>query len=297
MKRSIVTFLVFAGLVTSVLAQDRFFSVVISRGSNMLVRGVAHEKILMGTVVRESDQVSVDQNGYVALLHPSGGFVELQQAGRYDYRVLESRMQSRKSSVLAKYCNFLIEKIYPVQNDVQHLNVTGAVERGEEQVIRLHLPNASDLYGARAHFSWDRSKSTERYEVTVKNMFDEVIAVREVRTPHLELDFAENVFSGETLFIINVRDVDNPRIRSRDYGIKRLSGMEAEAVRRDLEPVLQTVIEGTALGDLLIASFFEERRLLIDASTCYKKAIDISAFPKNYEQLYAMYLRRNRLNQ
>lgn len=278
-------------------ALGQSFSVLISRGANRYDGCKGDATVVMGSAIEKGDRVRMVHNGYLALLHSSGAIVELKKPGFYAYNSMVELMGKTDNNVVMRYGRYLLEKIRPAQDESELLNVTGAVERGRERLIRMHLPNASDVYGTQVLVRWEPKKSVSKYLITVKNMFDEVVFTEVVATPLFQLDFTDPTFGDESLFILNVRDANNPATRSRDYGLKRLLGDEALAVHRELSHVLEAVEEDTAIGNVLVASFFEERRLLLDASTYYEKAIETASAIESYTQLYGMYLRRNRLNE
>ncbi len=276
-------------------AQDQYFSVLLNKGGNRINKGGSWRSLVMGDLVNAQDRVVVENNGYVALLHISGGSMELSTPGTYSYQQLEKILAAGQNSLLAKYGKYLVSRLSSEDGKGQSLNVTGAVERGRPGVIHIHLPNATDVYGEQVVVAWDDDKTTRTYLLTVKNMFDEVIMEREVNRPYVTLNFNEPVLEGQTLMILNVRDKNDRNYRSRDYGLKRLTGAETTNIRQDLDAIKTVASDDTAINNLLIASFFEENKLLVDAATYYHRAINLAPGLDDYKNLYGLYLRRNGL--
>lgn len=252
---------------------------------------------MVGANIHAKDVVNVERGGYLALLHASGSNVEVTKGGTYNIDQLVGMVAARQSSLLDKYGMFLMDKLNPEDNSTENLNVTGAVERGNEALINVHMPRTMDVYGDRAVITWEHSNETNVYLVTIKNMYDEVIDEKETSKPSIELNFNEPTLKDQTLIIINVRDRDNRHYRSRDYGIKKLTGNDASRINHELAAIRALANDRDPINKLLIASFFEEHELLIDASTCYNDAIALEPRLDDYKNLYDLFLRRNAILQ
>jgi len=296
MKKLFLISLISCFIFSNLHAQDGVFSVILNKGENTYGTGATFNPVLLGTSLSENDVLKVADGGYVALVHEAtGASLELKSASDYSVKDMEQMISDQSSTVLAKYGKFLMDKLNPEDEGNQNLNVTGAVERGEEGLIKIYWPSVMDVYGNEAIVTWQQTDDIEDYIVTVKNMFDDVIEEKSVTGTSFKMTLDKGKLKDEKLMIINVRAKDNEGVYSRDYGIKRLSPEMKETIGKEFENLMMVAKEENALNKLLLASFFEENQLLVDAITYYNQALAISPDPDGFTKLYDNFLQRNGL--
>jgi len=296
MKKSLLILIVNCIVVSSVLAQQAVFSVLLNKGQNSYGIEENYHPVLLGSALGTNDLVNVEDGGYVALVHEStGASLELTKKGNYSVVEMEQKVLDQPSTVLAKYAKFLIKKFQPDENGRQNLNVTGAVERGEIGIIDVELPNVNDLYGDQVIISWNQTDDIQDYLITVKDKLDEAIIETPVRGTLYKLDLDRAELKGEKMIIINVKATYNNELRSPDYGLKRLDKQESKSISNEFASLKTVAGADNVVDKLLIASFFEENKLLADAITFYKEAQSISPDPDGLNILYNNFLVRNGL--
>ena len=296
MKKLILVSLISCFIFSSTIAQDGVFSVILNKGENTYGAGTTTNPVLLGTSLSENDVLKVADGGYVALEHEAtGSSLELTTDGDHSVKKMEQMISDQSSTVLAKYGKFLMKKLNPEDDGNQNLNVTGAVERGEEGLIKIYWPSVMDVYGDEAIVTWQQTDDIKDYIVTIKNMFDEVIDEKSVKGTSFKMVLDKGKLKDEKLMIINVRAKGNEGVQSRDYGIKRLSPEVKETIGKEFENLKMVVNTENALNKLLFASFFEENQLLVDAITYYNQALAISPDPDGFAKLYDNFLQRNGL--
>jgi hypothetical protein len=128
-------------------------------------------------------------------------------------------------------------------------------------------------------------------------MFDEVIKSVEISDSQFVLNFTDPILAQEKLVIVSVKAKGEQGIQSGNYGIKPLSNEEATFIKKELDNLKREISEKeSALDKLLLASFYEQNNLLVDALTNYEYAIshnpDVEAFKTAYER----FLLRNGLS-
>ena len=82
------------------------------------------------------------------------------------------------------------------------------------------------------------------------------------------------------------------------YQVKdlRLPGDKSEIVKENLEQLLSEVGGETALNKYILAGFYEENRLLLDALFYYEEAINLAPEVDSFKEAYEEFLFRNGLN-
>jgi hypothetical protein len=302
----ILTALSFAVLIASPLnAQDYVFKVLANKGGNT-VKVADHimdwEPIRTGATLNSDDELRISENSYVGLVHASGKTVELKSEGNYYVRDLAAKLGNTKSSVASKYANFVINKMTTDENqDInknhrEYLTVTGAVERSVlDAPISLKMPSSVEVLNEEALIRWDAVKDAKGYVFTVRNMYDEVIFTKELAKPQILLALGKAPVATEELVIVNVRVKGNEEIYSGNYGIKRLTGVDADPILKELDQLSVSLKEETSLNKLILATFFEENNLLIDALMNYEKAVQLSPEVEQFKIAYELFTKRNGL--
>ena len=279
------------------IAQDGVFTIILNKGSNSISNDKMSKSITVGATVNQDQSLKVAEDGYIALLHnETGSGLELNQAGEYKISDLQAVVANKENSLLSKYGKFLMTSLMNQADKNQNLNVTGAVERGAETIIPVFLPKITDVYGSELLVTWKSMDNINDYIITVRNKMDQTIFQKTVTGSRFVLQLDGNAFAQESMFILNVQAKNQDVFASRDFGIRRVEGTYRETIKQQYSNLLQTAdTENTTLGQLLIASFFEEHQLTADALSYYESAVKTSPDPIGFAVLYDSFLARNGL--
>lgn len=282
------------GTVT-VSAQDYAFKVLANRGNNEVKSGASWLPLKTGATLKSGDEVKLGDNAYIGLVHSSGKPVEVKVAGVHKVSELEEKVPDG-SSVLHKYTDFILSSN---SSEAQNrLSATGAVHRD----INLAGPAAIDLllpedeytgiFNKNAVISWEANQEGP-YIVTVKNMFEDVLEQAETSEHSYTIDLSSPKYVQENAILIEVSAKANPKQVSKRHMIKRLSPAEMEKIAAALEEIKPQIEGETALNKMVLAGFYENQHLLIDAIYAYQQALKIE--PEAYQELYQDFLTRNKL--
>lgn len=285
--------------------QDYVFKVLANKGGNT-VKIADHSKdwepIKTGTTLNSNDELRISENAYIGLVHASGKTVELKNQGNYYVRDLAAKLGNSRSSVASKYANFVINKMTSDEeedinkNHREYLTVTGAVERSVlDAPIALRMPSSVEVLNKEALIRWDAVDGAKEYVFTVKNMYDDVILTKEIREPQIMLDLSKAPVSSEELIIVSVKVKGNDKMYSGNYGIKRLTGVDADPILKELEQLSMSLKEESSLNKLILATFYEENNLLIDALMNYEEAVQLSPDVEQFSIAYDLFAKRNGL--
>ena len=69
---------------------------------------------------------------------------------------------------------------------------------------------------------------------------------------------------------------ENETINSGDYGMKKISDSDAKEFADELTELQSALTEESSLNRVILAEFFEQNNLLVDALTNYMIAIQLS---------------------
>jgi len=296
MKKLLLILTISSFAAIDLMAQQPVFSVLLNKGQNTYGIKNNYQSVLVGTSLNENDFIQVEERGYVALVHEiTGASLELTKSGTFSAKELEDEISQQPNTVLAKYGKYLMKKLNPDEQGNQNLNVTGAVERGEAGLIEVALPKVNDLFGDQVNVSWKQIDDVQDYFVTIKDKLDDVIITQAVSGNRYILDLNNAKLQDEKIIIINITARDKAEIRSPDFGIKRLDLNERKSVGNEFKSLKMVANADNVVDKLLIASFFEENHLILDALTYYNEALAITPDPDGFNILYNNFLARNGL--
>jgi hypothetical protein len=284
-------------LAAPVYSQQYTFRVLVNKGSNEYkTEGATWQTLKTGTSLNSSDELKLADNAYVGLVHADGKPIELKKAGSYKVSDLTSLVDGG-ATVLQKYVDFVLSSNSP-EAKKNRLSATGAVHRAVESTgIRLTLPpnQNSGIFNSVAVINWDGTKVKGPYVITFRNMFDDVLHRVETPETSITLDLEDKRLATENAILIEVSAKDDPQLISEQHLIKKLAPAQHDAVKMQLNAILSEMREETALSKLILAGFYEEHELLIDAIASYEGAIKLAPDVPEFKDAYDEFLLRNAL--
>ncbi|SHG88978.1 hypothetical protein SAMN04488109_2345 [Chryseolinea serpens] len=287
--------LLFALVASFASAQDYAFKVLATKGANEVKSGTDWVPLKTGASLRANDELKISENAYVGLVHSKGTPLELKKAGNYPVKKLEDEIKP-STGVLNKYTDFILSS-NSAENKKDRLSATGAVDRGENYAIKLLLPENqySGIFNNTAIITWDGSKASGPYVVTLKNMFDDELVKFDTPETSFKIDLNDPHYAKENAILVEVYSKADPKQISKQHLIKRLAPAEQATVKKKLEADMSSATEQTALNKYLMAGFYEENKLLIDALSAYKEAIQLAPDVPTYQDGLDEFLLRNNM--
>lgn len=296
MKNSKLTLVLgFVLMISYAYGQDYAFRVLASKGSNEVKSGDTWEPIKTGANLQSTDELKVGENAYLGLVHAKGKPIEIKKAGPYKVADLAASIGAG-TSVLNKYTDFILSS-NSAEAKKNRLSATGAVHRGLED-IKVYLPENqnSGVFKNTAVINWGADKTgAAPYLVTLKNMFDDELMKIETSETSVSVNLDDPKLSNESAILVEVKSKADPKIKSEQHLIKRLSAAEKERVTKAFAEIQSDVTEETALNEFIKAGFYEENKLFIDAISSYEQAIKLAPDVQTYKDAYEEFLLRNKL--
>lgn len=282
----VVIMLVILGQVN---AQDYAFKVLVNKGKNELKSGGSWQQLKVGSSLKSTDELKVSENSYLGLVHITGKPLELKQAGNYKVKDIESRV-SGGASVLNKYTDFILSANTGPRNN---LTATGAVDRGVDNIkVYLPRPEQAVVYGNTVTITWENDPSLKPYEVVFKSMFGDELSTTETNSNSAVINLNDKDFENEDNIIVIVYSKSNRAKASDEYTLKKLSKADKERIRNLYSEIAAQTAEQTAFNKFLIAGFYEENNLLIDAMPYFQEAIKLAPDVQYYKDTYEDFLLR-----
>jgi hypothetical protein len=274
--------------------QDYAFKVLANKGLNEFKSAEGWQPLKTGASLKSTDELKISDNSYLGLVHISGKPLEVKVAGSYKVADLANKV-GPSTSVMNKYTDFILSST--AEEKKNRLSATGAVHRGDADIkpIQLLLPDAqhSGVLNNTAFVSWEGSTVNGPYLVVVKDRLDEEVFRFETPEQSLFLDLSTPKFVKHTAVMVVVKSLSNPHESSKEYMIKRLTSVEAENIKKEVEKMGPEITEESALNKWILGQFYEENKLYIDALTALQQAHLLAPDVPEYETAYQEFLQRH----
>jgi len=271
-------------------SQDYAFKVLVNKGRNELKSGNNWQQLKVGLSLKSADELKISENSYLGLVHVSGKALELKESGSYKVGDLAAKVNGG-SNVLNKYTDFILSSATAPKN---RLAATGAVDRGEDN-IQVYLPTSelAGIYNDNIIIQWDSKAAPAPYLVVFRTMFEDDLDKLETSENNVAVNLSGKNFANEDNILVEVSSVSNKNKISKRYTLKKLSKNDKARIKGELEKIASTTAEPTALNKLLIAAFYEQNNLLIDAGTAYAEAVQLAPDVPQYKEDYEAFLLRH----
>jgi hypothetical protein len=269
---------------------DYTFKVLVNKGKNEVKAGNSWQLLKTGSVLKSGDEVKLSDNAYLGLIHSSGKPLEVKQPGTHKVDDLVKNMKVN-TSVLNKYTDFMLSSNEEKRNK---LSATGAVHRGAH-TVKVYLPKseAAFVYGNKITLHWEKEEDGP-YMVNLKSVFGEDLSITETNDSTMVIDLGDPKYLNEDNIIVEVYPKGQPEKKPDPaYILKKLSSADKERIKVLLKEIPAEAMENNALSKSLLAIFYEENKLLIDASGAYQDAIklapDVQQFRDDYNSFLVRY--------
>ncbi len=294
MKKGKISLVVgFMAISSFTFGQDYAFKVLANKGPNEVKSGDTWQSIKTGASLKSTDELKISENGYLGLVSATGKPVEIKEAGSKKVSDILAQMKTG-TSVLNKYTDFILSS-NSAESKKNRLSATGAVHRGLEDIkVFLPLNQYSSIYNKTAIINWE-AKGGGPYVVTLKNMWEDELMKAETPETSMEINLSDPKFANEAAILVEVKSKVDANSKSEQHLIKKLAPEEQEKIKKGLAEINGDVKEETALNELILAGFYEENKLFIDAITAYEKAIKLAPDVPSYKEAYEEFLLRNKM--
>ncbi|MCU0450988.1 MAG: hypothetical protein MUC97_14310 [Bernardetiaceae bacterium] len=288
-------------LATTGLAQGNF-QVLALKGSVQL----DGQGLRVGTRLAPTQQLVVGQGAYLSLAHKSGKAMEI-PAGTYQVQDLEQRL-GRATGTTNQYARFVLNELTNpgaspevARQRAKHMKKTGAVVRalGGSGVV-YDFPLSSPVYGRWVALRWHTSQERlyPQYKVIISDLSEAVLHTQVVQLPQLmvDLEHPQLAKAQQLIFKVLPLNAQGEAIGSAEAvdgcAVQRVDPRAAARIRADLADLQDEEAATTALGQVMQASYFEEKGFYADAVYAYEKALELSGGAEQYQLLYQAFMAR-----
>jgi hypothetical protein len=281
-------------------SQSAFKVLTNSRGDNSYkTSSTDWSPLKTGTQLNSGDELKTTGDCYVVLLSAGGKLLELKEPKEYKVDDLIAQVPGGgEAGVVSKYADFVMSKMSSdskEENRKKYSSVTGATQRGFSQ-IKFFMASSSNVYNTEAIVRWKSQDGATAYEVSLMDWFGEPIMVAETTESFYRIDFTDERLKDMEMVIVNVNVKGDEESSSGDYAIQRVNSEDAKEYSVELETLKSSLDDNSAISNLILAEFYEQNNLLLDALTSYEVAINESPDVEYFRDAYLEFLLRNGYN-
>lgn len=284
-------------------AQDVIFRTLASKGTCMVQRGAnpdEYSNLKTGVKLFDNDKIIITgDNSYVGLVSSDGKTVELKKGGVYSVKDVYTGLSSGDATIAQKYVEFLVNDMSKGNESTSaNMKFTGSVERSlKNDNILLFLPQETKVATREATINWYPKEKQESYTVIITDLFDEKVYSQKVTGTSTSIDFAQAGLSPEEVYKLEVRSASNADYKSGVVTLKVPSQTDLNTINEYSTDIMSQTPENSAIQNMVLAKYFDENGLYLNAIPFYKKAVAMEPDVKEYKQAYNQFLYKVGLNQ
>ncbi|MDZ4715292.1 MAG: hypothetical protein SH819_07445 [Cytophagales bacterium] len=281
--------------ITGYSQADYAFKVLANKGANEYKSGGAWQAIKTGLSLKVGDELKVSENAYLGLVSSTGKPLEIKQAKNYKVADLLAQLGTG-TSVMSKYTDFILSS-NSAEAKKNRLSATGAVHRGEASLLSVYLPSAQNSYvfNKSMYVLWEAPKSGGPYVVTLMDFYEVVIAKFETPETSLKIDLSDPKIASESAFLVQVSSKADSKTKSEGIAVKKMSADNYAKVKKAYAEISGDVNEESAFSKYIVAGFYEQHGLLIDALSSYQEAVKMAPDIDSYKEAKEEFLLRNKM--
>ena len=242
----------------------------------------------------------------MGLIHISGSTIEVKQKGEYDIAELAQKFSTDQTSFTGKYADYVVSRMTSADADSKNYNYTGAVKRdiASSKEIILWAPSESNeqavnlLQTVPVQLNWGKVEGITSYVIRITSFDDsKVFYSQRTGKNSLTLDLSKIAPTTENIpyFItVSAQGGSENAIQSKKP-FYLLDNQSSETVTFDLNRVKEKVDEESAIGNLIIASFYEENGFTMYAISSYQKAVLLEPEVTEYKEIRNIYFNNHQV--
>jgi len=288
-KITILT-MAFLSIALTINAQTHVFKVISSKGITEIKRGNKWMAVTRGTKVFEGSRLRIKEDGYIGLIHKSGKPIQLKKQGEYDVNTLASKINVRSEGFASKYGSYIASKMTGSSTSKTSAHMLGAVERKLEEDLTILVSKISKIRQTPTVIKWETEEQGP-YEVSLLNLFDEVIYKTVTSEKQVELNLSGKEIEGD-ICLLKVIPVNNPGVRIEKRKLDVISGSSASKVNTALTEIENELDLNNALDNFFYATYFEDKGLNLEALHYYEQAMKMEPQVEDYKKAYEEFLVR-----
>lgn len=255
--------------------------------------------LVMGAKIYDNQTLHVIEGGYLSLIHATGKSIELKKAGVYAVKELVSQASQSKTGMASKYANFVIGELTRNDMDInkehrKNMTVTGSVERstGAHSLV-VSMPRSLVVMRNPLQISLPDSEKNGTFQYTLMNMFEETLQKGEFSGNSMTVTLPEKREVIDQGVLLIIKDASTPIRSSKTININIANEQMKKTIDQEIQQLKTELNEDNAINKLVMASYFEEKRLFFEAEQHIKAAVEMAPDVEAYQMVLRQFYKRN----
>ncbi len=278
-------------------AQGYVFKVLATKGSPQYKDAGQWKPLTNGVKLQAGSQIKVNSSGYVGLIHVTGKTMQVKTPGSHNVDQLSAKISGGGEGFTSQYVNYMADKVSGTGTANTRYDVTGSVHRGDDDATGIWLVASRD-FSVRTQptdLVWNaESEEGTVYEVLLTDLGEQPLYRKETNQTSASIDLSKVDFSqvmgGVCLLSVNAK---TGGYTSGRYKVHVLRGDEAKQLDGDLAKMGEELDAESALDQLVYASYYEDKGLVLDAMNSYRNAMEMEPEVDFFRDAYKNFLYRN----
>lgn len=302
-KYTIAIPILFLTLCFAAFSSDYDFKVLAISGNVKVLNNGNWKDLKFNNSIFQTDKVKIEKNAYLGLVHSSGKTLEIKKEGEYSVKDLASGISNKGANLTKKLTNYVINQISDADDMMankdyrQSMSITGSVERSLEMsdpnaekpiFIQVHFPRKTRVLNNNILLKWDPVESIKSYNITIHDRFDREITKIETQDNIATIDLDEIELEKGVYYFISLNSADNLTAISDTFAFSVTDELETEKIMQEEKEIRQNIDE-SALSKILLASFYEQKGLYIEAEKYYQDAVNTSPDVDSFNKMFSMF--------
>ncbi|MGE5401259.1 MAG: hypothetical protein ACM3S2_12710 [Ignavibacteriales bacterium] len=274
------------------LGQDYLFTVIASSGK-VLFSSKDRDNwtpLTAGSKLLRGDRIKLEDSCYLGLCYFNGRTLELAGEGLYLADALSDNLAGENTSVTKKFTDFIMNEII-VKNKSKDMKYLSAVARQNLTYIDKDFPSSTILIDSIVTFRWYPVKNTKVFAFRLMSPASRTVLLHEVQDTSVTVNISPLNLQPDSCYMWYVFDPENPALTS-DSGCIRVPSM---AYMKNIQDSLRELKndltdEKSPLNQIIIATFFENNHMALNALEHYDKALPYFNQIEEFQKKYILFL-------
>ena len=249
------------------------------------------QKVVVGQRLDKKFKIKIVK-GYLSIIHKSGKTIELKEDGIFDLKNLLKQTAKVVSDLKRKIAEYVFTKLTETPNKAHTEDIVGGVERGILETkslneILCYYPQNTKVITKEVPFCWSSIKPGVTYTLTLTDKVGKKLLERQVKDTTVKIDI--DALNGEKGTCIYWQ-VSSEKFTSKQYCLLTIYKKEIDSINDGAMEMLSKCDIKSATDNLLIALYYEEKKVMYKAVEYYQNAVTLAPNVATYKDLLRKYL-------
>jgi hypothetical protein len=285
--------LLLAMLFGACLLHAQTYMLMAVSGDVQMNAGGQWKKANTGSKLGPSDQVKLGERSYAAIVVNGTKTYELKKVGVVTMNQL-SAGATGANGVMSKYVDYVVNRSTSnkLGNNMSNL---GAVERSVAPTPMA--PRLGNVAEETVRFTWRKQQGAKSYFFVISDIEQKRLVEQTVTDTFVVVNLKEAKVEPGEFYFWKVSSSNMKGMMSDDVAFQMLTPQKRQEIAKAVKEMKTEMgTEETAIGYMVLASYYQDQGVNDKAMEAYEKAIRLEPSVKEYKLMYAEFLQKINLN-